>query len=72
MKTVLIKDLAVAEKIVKNNYQLHWDGWDIVHTRPDPEAFKKPNGVFRDGRWHYKTTIALKRAGWYVPKDYIC
>lgn len=64
---VVVASLKDAERIVAKNFALTWDGWDIVHTRPDKEAYRKQNGVFRKGKWFIKTIYSPDREGYKLP-----
>lgn len=71
MRTIYVKSLAEAEKIVAKNPQLSWRGWDIVHSRKDTEAFRKVTGAFDGEKWINKTVISPTRDGWAIPREYI-
>lgn len=71
MKTVLIKTQEEAEKIVRRNPRLTWDGWDVIYQRPDKTAFNKLHGVYRDGSWYMCYRVPLTENGWEMPVDYI-
>lgn len=68
---VYITTLEEAERIVKRNYNLYWQGWEIVFMKPDRESFRKATGCYHNGKWHNKTILPLTRQGWAIPKELI-
>lgn len=66
-----VTSLEEAEKIVKSSPFLSWDGWNIVYSRPDKNAFSKLSGVYQNGRWCNRTVIEPDRNGWSIPLDFI-
>ena len=67
---MLIKDLNIAEKIVRNNKDLRWIGWDIVSRKITNQGFKDKNGSFVDGKWGIDTQYPITENGWHLPNRY--
>jgi len=70
---MLICDLKELEKIVENNPNLHWDGWNVVHIKQQDDAQYSAQGVFnRDtGKWYTKQVYCLDGIGWDIPNEVI-
>ena len=66
-----IKSLEKMEEIVGNNYQLSWDGWDVVRLQPRPGAWSSPNAKFYRGKWHMTTVFPITSNGWDIPNKLV-
>lgn len=66
-----INSLEEAETIVGNNNSLHWDGWDIIHSKKSPTAWMKPEGSYRDGDWFITKRFSLSESGWEIPDKFM-
>jgi hypothetical protein len=66
---MLVSSLEYMEQIVQKNKDLDWNGWDVVRYKKSSSAMFRPDGVFRNGVWHKKTTFPLTEVGWKVPKN---
>jgi hypothetical protein len=67
VKKMNVKSLSQMEKIVKNNRNLSWDGWDVVQTNQNPMAWKSPSGIFIKGKWYTKIVYRVSESGWNIP-----
>ena len=70
-RTMIISDLETMEKIVARNYNLRWDGWDVIRTRKMPTAYMHKNAMRIKGKWYRTERFKLDRKGWPVPDDFI-
>jgi hypothetical protein len=68
---MLINNLELAEKIVKNTPGLSWDGWNIVWTKQDPSGYSHKNGMFKDDRWFIRQVFPLNNGGWDLPNKIV-
>lgn len=69
-----ILDIETVEQIVKNNPNLHWDGWNVICLDQDDYAEFLPTGVFdrTTGKWYRKKVYALHDDGtWTIPDEAI-
>lgn len=39
-----------------------WDGWEVVLWKSNPRAYKRTDGMFRDGQWGTAFTFAMRAA----------
>ena len=62
-----ISSLEEAEKIVENNNELSWNGWDILHHKKSPTAWMKPDGIFKNESWYIQKQYNLSEIGWELP-----
>lgn len=67
---MLITSYDYAHKIVEQNSNLKWDGWDIVEYKKSDAAEFNNNGKIVDGQWYATKTFTLTEAGWEVPNKY--
>lgn len=65
-----IKSLATMERVVSNLSHVEWDGWDLVVYQRNNAGWLKPNGAFRNGKWHVATRIVPDGDGWKVPDSW--
>lgn len=70
MKTINI-NYDNAHKIVDNNKNLLWNGWDIVEFRKNPEAIYNKNAMFINGTWCSVNIYKPGKDGWKVPEKYV-
>lgn len=62
-------DLDTAERLVTQSNQLYWDGWTLVHIKPNPGGWLKSNGVLFRGKWHVQNRYPVGNDGKYtIPK----
>lgn len=68
-----VTDLADAEKIVNNNPNLKWDGWDIVYVIQDDYAEFLHIGFFDKSseKWYKKFIFECDQGGWDIPDTVI-
>lgn len=66
-KAVHIGSLEKMEQIVKRNRMLSWDGWDVIHHKPSPTAWRSRSGVFVSGKWYIQKRFAITETGWNIP-----
>lgn len=62
-----IKSLEKMEAIVSNNNQLSWDGWTVVHSVPNPVAWRNPLGALVKGKWYVQKRYTPGAKGWEIP-----
>ena len=67
---MIVKDLALMEKIVEKNYNLYWDGWTVVETKQSDIAKTAVNGIRRKGKWFLAKRFVPDRNGWDIPNRY--
>jgi hypothetical protein len=70
-KNIMIKDLETMEKIVANNSNLSWDGWNVVELIPSNSAMFKTDGAFVNNKWNTKKVYSYAEEGWAIPKKYV-
>ena len=68
---MLINSLEQMDKIVDNNPNLSWKGWDVVEMAFDPMAFTKLNAAFVDGKWVRIKTYPITEQGWEIPLKFV-
>lgn len=68
-----ITNLHDAEKIVDNNANLSWDGWDIVYLVQDDYAEFLHIGFFdkQSQKWYKKFIFTCENYGWELPDSVI-
>jgi len=66
-----IKSLEQMEKLVKENKELVWDGWTVVHTYQSDKARTSKFGRRVDGRWHLQRRFEPGNQGWEIPQRFI-
>lgn len=68
-----VTDLDNAEKIVSNNPNLSWDGWDIVYVVQDDYAEFLHIGFFdhETKKWYKKFIFECRKDGWDIPDSVI-
>ena len=67
---MLIKDLETMEKIVSNNSNLKWVGWDVLELKKTNIARTDVNGIRINNQWYVKQTFIPDRNGWEIPSKY--
>lgn len=67
---MIIKDLAVMEKIVAKNSNLKWVGWDVLELKKSNLGRTDANGIRINNQWYIKKTFSLSRNGWEIPGQY--
>lgn len=66
-----VTSLEQMETIVSRNKFLRWDGWTVVNSYPSNTAWLKPNGAYRNGKWHLETRFEIKADGWDIPNKLV-
>ena len=68
-----IKSLSEAEKVVGNNPNLSWDGWDVVYLVQDDYAEFLHIGFFdkESGKWCKRLIFSCGPDGWDIPDSVI-
>jgi len=66
---MLVNNLDYMEKIVSENKDLDWYGWDVVKYTKSSSAIFSPDGIFRNGEWHKKRIFPLTESGWQIPNS---
>jgi hypothetical protein len=59
------------ETIVENNNSLSWNGWDVIESTPDQNAFTKLNAMFVNGQWVRTKTYSITEQGWEIPNKFV-
>ena len=54
---MLVKDLAVMEKIVAKNSNLKWVGWDVLELKRSNLGRTDVNGIRIEDQWYIKKDI---------------
>jgi hypothetical protein len=67
---MIVKDLQTMEKIVKNNNNLHWIGWDVAERKRSDLARTSANGVRVGSNWYLQHVYTLNHNGWDIPSKY--
>lgn len=67
---MIVKDLSVMEKIVKNNRDLMWSGWDVLELKKTNLGRTDVNGIRINNAWFIKKTYTPDRNGWDIPNKY--
>lgn len=68
---MLITNYEYADKIVNENNNLVWNGWDIIEVTPSHNAEFNKNGKIVNGKWSFVKTYPVTESGWEVPKKYV-
>lgn len=66
---MLINDLNLMEKIVQNNSQLSWDGWNVVRHIKSSNAEFSSDGAILHGQWYKRKIFPITEKGWYIPEN---
>lgn len=66
-----VSSLEHMEKIVSRNKALSWDGWTVLHTYPNPAAWRDVSGVYIKGRWFVQKRYELTGTGWSIPNKLV-
>lgn len=67
---MIVKSLSKMEKIVANNSNLSWVGWDVVDRKRSEAGRTAVNGVRVNGVWYVQRIYAVNRNGWDIPHKY--
>jgi hypothetical protein len=67
---MLVKDLAVMEKIVAKNNNLKWVGWDVLERKRSNLGSPDVNGIRIADQWYIKKDIKLTDKGWEISNKY--
>lgn len=65
-----VTSLDKMEQIVSTNKSLHWDGWDVVESKPNPVAWMKPNAAFINDVWYAQNRFVPTEIGWTIPAKF--
>ena len=68
-----ITSLDDAERIVENNSQLSWDGWNIIYLVQDDYAEFLHIGLFDKSsqKWYKRFIFECSQDGWNIPDSVI-
>lgn len=66
-----IANIDKMELIVNNNSSMYWLGWDVMFLEEDPMAYMNSDAVFKNDRWHKKTSIKNTDGVWNIPENVI-
>jgi hypothetical protein len=68
---MVVLDYDSADEFVDNKRNLFWDGWDIVHWKPNPNSYTNKKALFRNGRWGFANRFSVRDDGtWRIPTKY--
>lgn len=67
---MLVKDLAIMEKIVAKNDNLKWVGWDVLELKRSNLGRTDANGIRIADQWYIKKDIKLTDKGWEISNKY--
>lgn len=67
---MIIKSLEKMEKIVKQNPNLSWDGWDVVDRKKSDSGRTSISGVRVNNEWYLQRVYSVTREGWDIPHKY--
>lgn len=67
---MVVKSLEVMEKIVGNNRDLMWSGWDVLELKKTNLGRTDVNGIRIKNNWFIKKTFSPDRNGWDIPNKY--
>lgn len=67
---MIVKSLGKMEKIVANNSNLSWVGWDVVDRKRSEAGRTAVNGVRVNGVWYVQRIYSVNRNGWDIPNKY--
>lgn len=67
---MIIDNLKTMEKIVANNRELYWVGWDVVERKRTDMGRTAINGVRVRGQWFVQNIFKVDRQGWEIPNKY--
>ena len=68
---MMVLDYDTADEFVDQKRALFWDGWDILHWKPNHNAYTNKKGMFRNGRWGFVTRFPVRDDGtWRIPAKY--
>jgi hypothetical protein len=66
-----ITNLESAEKIVFNNKNFSWNGWDIVYKKEIEDGYTDNKAVMIDNKWYNQKIFKLNDDGWNIPDGLI-
>lgn len=58
------------EKIVMQNKNLVWDGWDVLDLKESDIAKTSANGIRINNKWYLHKRYSPERNGWDIPNKY--
>jgi hypothetical protein len=67
---VIVKDLEKMERIVSKNYNLKWDGWNVLELKKTNLGRINPDGIRINDEWYTKKTFVPDSSGWNIPSRY--
>lgn len=67
---MIVNKLEVMEKIVKKNYNLRWDGWNVLDLKKSEMARTSPQGIRINGQWYLHKIYKVDEKGWDIPNKY--
>jgi hypothetical protein len=70
---MLISDIKEMDKIVSQNDDLHWDGWNVVRVVQDDYAEYQSVGFYNRamGKWYRRDIYQLDVLGWEIPDSVV-
>ena len=67
---MIINSLEKMEKIVANNKNLSWIGWDVADRKRSDVARTSVNGVRVNNIWYLQRIYPVGKNGWDIPNKY--
>lgn len=67
---MIVKSLAMMEKIVAKNSNLVWEGWDVLDLKESNLAKTANNGIRIKNKWYLHKRYVPNRDGWMIPDKY--
>lgn len=67
---MIVKSLSIMEKIVAQNNNLYWEGWDVIDLKESDIARTSPNGIRVKNKWYLHKRYSPGRNGWDIPNKY--
>jgi len=67
---MIIKSLNTMEKIVAQNKNLMWNGWDVVDLKESEMARTSVTGIRIKDKWYLHKVYKPGKNGWDIPNKY--
>ena len=67
---MIIKSLNTMEKIVTQNKNLMWNGWDVVDLKESDMARTSVSGIRIKDKWYLHKVYKPGKNGWDIPNKY--
>lgn len=67
---MIIKSLNTMEKIVSQNKNLMWNGWDVIDLKESDMARTSVTGIRIKDKWYLHKVYKPGKNGWDIPNKY--